>query len=197
MNAGLAAGRCRLMIALMAERSVIACCVTPEMKARVRLLAEREGITESNLVRQLLETVVRTSAVEPLPEPPAPERVSRRARLYVRLEAEDWQLLKARAEARGLASATYVSLLTRAHLRSAAPLPKAEFLALREAVHAVTGLGRTLNQIARALNQGTKVELPGRHAVTTMVEISGALRDHFRELLLANEQSWRGHEKSD
>src|SRR5580700_1892055 len=53
-HAGLAAGRCRLMIALMTERSVIACCVSSETKARVRALAEREGITESTFVRQLL-----------------------------------------------------------------------------------------------------------------------------------------------
>jgi hypothetical protein len=31
------------MIALMAKQTQIACCVTPETKARVRALAEREG----------------------------------------------------------------------------------------------------------------------------------------------------------
>jgi hypothetical protein len=110
------------MIALMAERAVIACCVTSETKARVRALAEREGITESTLVRQLLDTVLRTSTLGELPTPPPPEKVSRQARLYVRLAAEDWRLLRARASARGMASATYVALLTRSHLRGAAPI---------------------------------------------------------------------------
>jgi antitoxin component of RelBE/YafQ-DinJ toxin-antitoxin module len=195
-NAGLAAGRCRLKIMPMVDRALIACSVTSETKARVRALAEREGITESTLVRQLLDTVLRTSLSGGGLELPL-ERVSRPARLYVRLAAEDWALLKARASARGLACATYVALVTRSHLRGAPPVPKAEFIALRQAVTAVTALGRTLNQIARALNQGGKPELPARSAVDAMVKIAGALRDHFRALLVANEQSWRGHEKSD
>ena len=197
LDAGLAAGRCRLMIALMAERAVIACCVTSETKARVRALAEREGITESTLVRQLLDTVLRASTLGELPTPPPPEKVSRQARLYVRLAAEDWRLLRERASARGMASATYVALLTRSHLRGAAPIPKAEFLALRQSVNELTAMGRNLNQIARAINQGGKAALPGRGALDAMLEIAGALRDHFRALLKANELSWGSHETSD
>lgn len=185
------------MIALMAERAVIACCVTSETKARVRALAEREGITESTLVRQLLDTVLRTSTLSELPTPPPPEKVSRQARLYVRLAAEDWRLLRERASARGMASATYVALLTRSHLRGAAPIPKAEFLALRQSVNELTAMGRNLNQIARAINQGGKAVLPGRGALDAMLEIAGALRDHFRGLLKANEVSWGSHETSD
>jgi hypothetical protein len=37
-------------------------------------------------------------------------------------------------QARGMASATYVSLLVRSHLHNAAPLPKAEYLALRQLI---------------------------------------------------------------
>src|ERR1700685_2491042 len=39
-----------------------------------------------------------------------------------------------RAAARGMAPATYVSVLTRAHLRSLAPLPKDELQALKRTV---------------------------------------------------------------
>jgi hypothetical protein len=186
------------MIALMAERAVIACCVTPETKARVRALAEREGITESTLVRQLLDTLLRTSALGELPAPPPPAEVNRRARLYLRLAAEDWRLLRERASARGMASATYVALLTRSHLRGTAPLPKAEFLALRQSVNQLTAMGRSLNQIARTINQGGKPELPGRAALNAMLEIAGGLRDHFKALLRANDLSWGTHgETSD
>jgi predicted DNA-binding protein len=43
----------------MTEFALIACRVTSEMKARVRSLAERDGITESALLRQLLDVVLR------------------------------------------------------------------------------------------------------------------------------------------
>ena len=51
-------------------------------------------------------------------------------------------MLRERASARGMASATYVALLTRSHLRGAAPIPKAEFLALRQSVNELTAMGR-------------------------------------------------------
>jgi predicted DNA binding CopG/RHH family protein len=174
----------------MAERALIACCVTLETKARVRALAEREGITESMLVRQLLNTVLRTSTADETLAPPAPERVSRQARLYLRLAAEDWRLLRERASARGMAAATYVAILTRSHLRNASPLPKAEYLALKQSVVELSALGRNLNQIARALNQGASATLPGRAEVAAMLRVAEGLRDHVKGLLSANARTW-------
>jgi len=177
----------------MAADAFIHCRVTSDVKALVRRLAEREGINESTLVKQLLEVVLRTTAFTDLPAPAAPANVNREARLYVRLAAEDWRLLKERSTARGLPSATYASLLVRSHLRGAAPLPKAEYLALKQSVLELTAMGRNLNQIARAMNQGGRPTLPGRAEVGAMLKVAEGLRDHFRELLKANERSWRSH----
>ena len=84
------------------------------------------------------------------------EKVSRDARLSVRLAPEDRILLSDRATARGMPSATYVSVLVRSHLRNLAPLPKEELLALKRSVAELGAIGRNLNQIARAANQGGK-----------------------------------------
>lgn len=172
---------------------MIACRVTPETKSRVRRLVEREGITESTLVKQLLDVVLRTSGIEAQSTPEPPEKVHRDARLYVRLEPEDWLLLRTRSEARGMASATYTSLLLRSHLRDVAPLPRAEYLALNHLVTELAAIGRNLNQIARAIHQGGRPAMPGRAEVDTMLKLAEALRDHVRALLLANARSWRGH----
>src|SRR5882762_3352700 len=126
----------------MAADAFIHCRVTSEMKALVRRLAERDGINESTLVKQLLEVLLRTQALADLPASAMPDEVNRDSRLYVRLAAEDWRLLKERSSARGLPSATYVSLLVRSHLRAAAPLPKAEYLALKQSVLELTAIGR-------------------------------------------------------
>ncbi len=164
------------------------------MKSLVRALAERQGITESRLIKQLLEVVLRAAALADVPAAAAPHKVSRETRLYVRLAPEDWRLLKERSNARGMASATYVSLLVRSHLRGVAPLPKAEYLALKHSVVELTAMGRNLNQIARAINQGGRPALPGRAEVGVMLKVAEGLRDHFRALLSANERSWRrGH----
>jgi hypothetical protein len=49
---------------IMAAHPFVAARVTPEMKTLLRVLAEREQITGSALVRQLLEVMLRVSAKE-------------------------------------------------------------------------------------------------------------------------------------
>jgi hypothetical protein len=164
--------------------------VTPEMKALVRALAEREQITESLLVKQLLQVVLRTAALQGFPNFDDLDRPNRDARLYVRLEPEDRQLLAGIATQRGMPSATYVSLLVRAHLRGVAPLPKEELLALRHATAELKAVGRNLNQMAKALSRDPRAIAPGRQEVNAMLKVAEGLRDHFKALLKANEKSW-------
>ena len=121
--------------------------------------------------------------------PPGTE-APRTARLMIRLRADDQILLRERAAARGMAPATYVSVLTRAHLRSLAPLPREELLGLKRAVAELGSIGRNLNQIARAANQGQLVTSPGRDDLKAMLRICEALRDHVKGLLVANLKSW-------
>jgi hypothetical protein len=174
----------------MTDHALIACRVTLETKARVRRLAQRDGITESALIKQLLDVVLRSSGLDEPTLAPA-DKVNRQGRLYLRMEAQDLRLLQARSKARGMAPATYAALALRSHLRGAAPLPKAEYVALRETIDQLAAVGRNLNQIARVLNQGGRASLPGQRELASMLEIAEALRDHFRALLEANEKSWK------
>jgi hypothetical protein len=178
----------------MAAPPFVAARVTPEMKTLLRVLAEREQITESALVRQLLEVMLRVSAKEGFPKLAALDTVNRDARLSVRLAPEDRMLLSDRATARGMASATYVSVLVRSHLRNLAPLPKEELLALMRSVAELGAIGRNLNQIARAANQGGRSTGPGREDLKGMLRVAEGLRDHVKALLRANQLSWeRGY----
>jgi hypothetical protein len=175
----------------MTAEAHIAFRVPAEIKARVRELAAREGATESALLKNLLRTVLR----EPIqPVTPLPPTVSvpkgRASRLYIRVSSADGRLLRERAGARGLAPATYASLLIRVHLHGGAPLPKAEYLALRQAVLEVSAIGRNLNQIARALHSDGKPSGPGRAEVQMMLKIATGLKEHFKALLQANERAW-------
>ena len=175
----------------MAADAFIQCRVTSETKALIQALAGREQITESALVRQLLETVLRTTAGGATSAAGSHERVTRDARLSVRLAADDRALLTERAAARDMAAATYVSVLVRSHLRGLAPLPKAELLALKRSVAELGAIGRNLNQIARVANQGGRTAAIGRGEVNGMLKVAAGLRDHVKTLLRANERSWR------
>jgi hypothetical protein len=49
----------------------------------------------------------------------------------------------------------------RSYLRGLAPLPRAEYLAVRSAVLELSAIRRNLNRIAPAANQGERVAGPG------------------------------------
>lgn len=177
----------------MAAPPFIAARVTLEMKSLLRVLAEREQKTESAVVRQLLEVVLRTSTASGVTPSDDKPRSNREIRLYVRLDPNDRSLLKERAAARCVAPATYVAALVRSHLRGITPLLKEDRDALDRVVAELTAVGRNLNQVARALNRGQSVA-PRWDDLQAMLRVCAALRDHVKALLAANEKSWnQGH----
>jgi hypothetical protein len=184
---------------------VIKTRITPEIKARVGALTQAQLLTESVWLRRLVLRELR----EALPEEGRrhharpPTKGSRGqcsnhpvpgSSLHVKLRPDDRLLLHERAAARGMASATYVSVLVRAHLRSLAPLPKDELLALKRAASELGAVGRNLNQIARAANQGARSGGIGHDEFRAVLKICEALRDHTKSLIKANAASWvSGH----
>jgi mobilization protein NikA len=155
--------------------------VSSETKARFRALAERQLLSESAFLRRLVELVLLKTGLSPIiTETPIGVGPLKRARLMIRLRPDDQTLLRDRAAARGMPPATYVSLLTRAHLRFLAPLPAEELLALKRTIGELGSIGRNLNQIARAANQGQLVTSPGRNDLEAMLRVCRALRDNLK-----------------
>jgi hypothetical protein len=178
-------------LALMKADKFIVGRVSPETKTRLRALAERQQLSESALLRRLVELVLLKAGLSPiLAEQPASARSLRGARLMIRLHPNDQILLRERAAARGMPPATYISVLTRSHLRSITPLPKDELLAVKRTIGELASIGRNLNQIAHAANQGQLAACPGRHELDEMLRVCGALRDNLKRALKANLKSW-------
>ena len=179
--------------------------MTPDLKERVTDIARDEFLTESIWLRRLvLRELQAVSLKAPVPRGTTVIRgqCTRRrepiSSLYIRLRKEDRLLLHERAAARGMASATYASVLVRSHLRSLAPLPKDELVALKRAVSELGAVGRNLNQIARAANQGVRAGSIGHDEFRAILKICEALRDHTKNLIKANAASWvSGHDESE
>ena len=178
----------------MAIEALVRCRVSSETKTLLQSVAAREQVTESALVRQLLETLVRTCATESPTTGETDDTELRAERLSVRLSEDDRLLLRERASARGMPSATYVAVLVRSHLRKLTPLPTGELAALKRSIAELGAIGRNLNQIARTLSAGGRTDGPGSEHAALMLKIAVALRDHIRALVRANETSWeRGY----
>ena len=173
----------------MAASPCIQCRIDPQIKARLRAIAIQRGLTESAVLQRLVIAAVgmapandaKVLAVEP---------IGPRARVYVRLRRDDHALLRARAAGRGLASATYVSMRVRTHLRNVPPLPDRELAELRQAVGAPGAVGRNLNQMARVAHQTGRVEGLTTGDLRAILQAFEALRAHFKRLLEANIASW-------
>ena len=178
----------------MAVDALVRCRVSSETKALLNLIAEREHVTESAIVRQLLETLVRASAAEVSDRSTFNDADLRAVRISIRLSPDVRQLLSERATARGMPAATYAAVLVRSHLRKLTPLPTQELAALKRSIAELGAIGRNLNQISTGLNADMRPEGPGRHHVELMLKIAVGLRDHVKALLIANETSWeRGY----
>lgn len=100
----------------MTRTCLIAARVSPEAKARVRSLAQRQQLTESAWLKRLIWLAMRTAG-EPASQVmrPSPRRL-RGARVCLRLHRQDLSLLMQRAAAGHMPVATYVSVVVRNHL---------------------------------------------------------------------------------
>ena len=171
---------------------VIKTRITPDTKARVAELTQAQLLTESIWLRRLVLRELRATAPQDDLRLLSNRRVPGSS-LHVKLRPDDRLLLHERASARGMASATYVAVLVRSHLRALQPLPKDELVALKRAVSELGAVGRNLNQIARAVNQGTRGGI-GHDDFRAILKICEALRDHTKNLIKANAASWmHGH----
>jgi hypothetical protein len=191
----------------MSCTEVIKARVSAELKGQAQAAAERELLTESAWLKRLVLREIRTvhglnSEERALCDISRVRNSSKGGRrsgvggppMLVRLRHDDRQLLDARAEARGMRPATYVSVLMRAHLRALTPLPKEEYLALKRSIGELVAIGRNINQIAKAANAGGKVPATVREEFRAMLAICDALRVNTKTLLKANETSWStGH----
>lgn len=173
----------------MSDSTHLTTWVSQKTKERFVALARVRDVSESALLKYLVELTLQTANTES--HLATTDDVARRVtRLSIRLRPDDQLLLRERARARGMPAATYISVLVRAHLRSLSPLPKEELLALKRVVSELGVVGRNLNQLARAVNQGERVAGLPRDDLRALLRVCEGLRDHVKGLLAANIRSW-------
>lgn len=162
------------------------------MKAALRAAAERQQLTESALLKRILELMLQTAASVPEAGVELHGHPTRRARLYVRLTADDWASLRERAATRSMAPATYAANVLRTHLRGRATLFHAELAMVKESVRQLRAIAVNLNQIAQVANRDGRISGPGREDLTAFLKVCTGLRDHIAALVRANAKSWGG-----
>jgi hypothetical protein len=189
-----------MTVSYMVTHFLISARVAEETKRRVHEAARAQLLTESIWLRKVVEAALQasgsTSSASPLGSSPRDHGASKR--VYVRLRAEDRLLLCERAAARGMPAATYLSVLARSHLRDLAPLPREELQALKRSVAELGAIGRNLNQLARAANEGGRTAAANLGDLRVFLKVCEGLRDHVKGLIKVNLGSWRsGHARTE
>lgn len=161
------------------------------MKAALHAAAQRQQLTESALLKRILELMLQAA---PMPDADveAPDHPARRARLYVRLTPDDWASLRERAATRNMAPATYAANVLRTHLRGRAQLLNTERALVKDSVRELRAIGVNLNQIAQVANRDGRISGPTREDLAAFLKICTGLRDHIAALVRANANSWGG-----
>ncbi len=182
----------------MSDSTHLMTWVTREAKARFATLAHNQGITVSALLKRLVDASLAPATVVNPQSPDIVEPVSATGRLSIRLRSDDLMLLRERARAREMPTSTYVSLLIRSHLRALTPLPTVELVALKRSVAEIGAIGRNLNQIARAVNQGERPNGPSKADLQALLRALNGLLVYIKALINSNLESWRsGYEKTN
>lgn len=190
--AGLAFCRCCHTLPHVAADRFIQCRVSAETKARLRACAQREQVTESALLKRLLDVTLNAGHVDVAASSAANRRHQTR-RVSVRVRPDDAALLQARAAARHIPPGTYAAMVLRSHLQGVAPIPRAELEALRRTVGGLGALSRQLRTLAVSAPRGvSEPQADARSACFLILKVCEALRDHVHALLNANLRSWIG-----
>jgi hypothetical protein len=171
----------------MVARRQIAAWLVPATKARFAALAASRGVSESKLLRLLIDSVLARNAAELTSEQPRGE-LSDVDRITVRLRPGDGRLLRLRAQARGMNYTTYTAVLIRAHLRVHAPMPLAELARLERSLAELSAVAGSLGQIARAVTQEQGVD--ARLSLDEILPAVERLWQQMREVVRANVISW-------
>ena len=167
----------------------LATWISRESKDRFAAIAQSQGLSESALLRRLVETTLLAAGTHD-PITSKVEPVAPNGRISVRLRRDDLMVLSERAAARSLPMSTYVSYLVRAHLRAQTPLPTPALEALKRSVAEVGAIGRNINQIARAVNQQQWPAGPTWEDLRQIIRVLTVMRDHIKALINANLASW-------
>jgi hypothetical protein len=108
-NAGLPNGCYLLQLSLtMSDATHLPTWVTRETKERFAAVAGHQGLSDSALLKRLVDLMLQSASAAEVGTPGGADRTSRDSRLTVRIRPDDQLFLRERAASRGMAAATYV-----------------------------------------------------------------------------------------
>lgn len=168
---------------------LIAAQCSESTKLRFRALAEREGLSESALLRKMVERVLAGNGKPSDLERFAGPRRGYTGQLRLRLRRKEIAAIRAFAEPAGQSAQGWVVAQLRHRLEGAVPFAREELAVMRDAVREIGSVGRNLNTITRHLLR-TNQFLAGQLELDTLSKaVERIRREMIATLARANHRS--------
>jgi antitoxin component of RelBE/YafQ-DinJ toxin-antitoxin module len=156
--------------------------VDKEQKAAFRNLAKSQGMTETELLRQMINQATETTVVD------SEEQIERSNRTTISFTKEEFNRLLQRSRGDGFSKHTaWIVGLVRTVLFRQPNFSAKEIGALRESNREVAAIGRNLNQMARAINADFREESRIKRA--DIKTFANELKEHRRKVAALIDQS--------
>lgn len=168
---------------------LIAAQCSESTKLRFRALAERHGVSESALLRKMVEQVLAGNEKPSDLERFAGPRSGYTGQLRLRLRRKEVAAIRDLAKPAGQSAQGWVVAQLRHRLEGAVPFAKEELDAMRDAVREIGSVGRNLNTITRHLLR-TNQFLAGQLELDTLSKaVERIRREMIATLARANHRS--------
>lgn len=164
--------------------------VEPETKAAFTDLARRRGQSESDLMREILSSVLRQNSA------PSPVQVGFRnttPRVHIRLRPEELHAVQALAQADARSVPAWIVALVRRVALKAIPFNDRELVAVNKAIAALGPLGRNINVLVKHFHQtgrSSPDDLP-------VVRLAEAIQQLRAEVLALAERASRRYDEDE
>jgi predicted DNA binding CopG/RHH family protein len=131
---------------------VLKTLVGPLLKTRFQSLASAQGLSESELLRQVVLNSLGENGSTVAPVDPDPKK-SDTKRMTIRLARFLTEAVKLRAKSKSMAPSRWISALVQSNILKQPVMGDIELQGLRTSNRELAAIGRNINQIAKALNE--------------------------------------------
>lgn len=137
--------------------SVVRARVDADTKRQLSEMAAQEGISESDVIRGMIERELRTQSgggrIDIGGQIPASKYGCERKKITLTIPAFIVDLARERASQKGMALSRWIASLIQSHVFQPPVLTTTELKYLNESNRQIRGMGVNLNQIAKAFNK--------------------------------------------
>lgn len=175
---------------------VIGTRISADAKARLAALAAQRSLTESALLALLVDSVApATAQIEQTGSSKGCDQArSARERVTLRLRPGDRERVDARAAARRMKTSSYLTMLVRNHVRSAAVMPCAEVDLLKATTGHLAALSRQLRLLTGSVDAAEGQSAEVRALLVDLGRTVESVREAVAGVVRLNLLSWETQE---